>query len=61
MAWGILYCKSKPEEKVKVLYEILQDQGQPRIAASDKDLYKTLSLLINLATNVVNKYEASIS
>jgi hypothetical protein len=38
IVWGLLYCKSNTADKAKVLYDVLQSEGQERIAASDKDL-----------------------
>jgi hypothetical protein len=38
IVWGLLYCKSNPADKAKVLYDVIQSEGQERIAASDKDL-----------------------
>ena len=61
IVWGLLYCKSNPADKAKVLYDILQSEGQERIAASDKDLPKAFLRLLGLATKVVNQYEPMVS
>ncbi len=59
--WGLLYCKSNPADKVKVFYDVLQSEGQERIAASDKDLPKVFLRLLGLATKLVNLYEPIVS
>ena len=61
IVWGLLYCKSIPADKAKVLYDVLQSEGHERIAASDKDLPKVFLRLLGLATKVVNQYEQMVS
>lgn len=34
---GLVLCNGTPEMKVRVLYDILQDNMQERISANDKD------------------------
>lgn len=61
IVWGLLYCKSIPADKAKVLYDVLQSEGHERIASSDKDLSKVFLRLLGLATKVVNQYEPMVS
>ena len=51
-ALGILWCDGKPSEKIDELYDILQDDNQEEIAASDKDIKVIFRLLFDIATDI---------
>lgn len=55
---GVLWCNGEPLEKANELYDILQDNDQERIAASDKDFKPNLFLLFDFATKMVFEQEA---
>ena len=47
---GVLWCEGKPSEKAEELYDLLQDNNQETIAASDKDTPIVFKLLMDIAT-----------
>jgi hypothetical protein len=61
LLWGVVLCGGKSAVKVKAFYDILQDKSQDRISAEDKDFPKNFTLMIELATKLVNHYEAKMS
>lgn len=58
MLWGIILCGGSSELKTTTFYEILQDNNQERISATDKDFPGNLNLMIDLGTKLVNEWEA---
>ena len=58
MLWGIVLCGGKSKIKVKAFYDVLQDNNQERISAEDKDFPGNFTLMVDLATQLVNTYEA---
>lgn len=54
----MVLCGGKSAVKVKAFYDILQDKGQERISAEDKDFPGNFALMINLAAKLTNHYEA---
>ena len=61
LLWGIVLCGGKSLVKVKAFYDVLQDNNQERISAEDKDFPGNFTLMIDLATFLVNHYEAEFS
>lgn len=61
LLWGIVLSGGKSAIKVKAFYDVLQDSNQERISADDKDFPGNFFLMINLATALVNDYEAQFS
>jgi hypothetical protein len=61
LLWGIVLCSGKSKIKVTAFYDILQDNNQERISAEDKDFPGNFSLMVDLATKIVNEYEPRIS
>ena len=61
MLWGIVLCGGKSKVKVQAFYDVLQDNNQDRISAEDKDCPGNFTWMIDLATKVVNEYEAKVS
>lgn len=47
--------------KVRAFYDILQDNNQERISAEDKDFPGNFTLMIDLATKLVNDFEPHLS
>ena len=50
MLWGLLLCAGDLKLKARVLYDILQDNMQETISATDKDFPESFGKLIELAT-----------
>lgn len=50
---GVLHSKGDLKTKTRVFYDVLQDNNQSFIAASDKDFGESYGLLLNLATKLV--------
>ena len=61
LVWGLPLCKGTAEDKATIFYDLLQNKGQERISADDKDFEPSFFLLIDLHTKVVNTYEAVMS
>ena len=61
LLWGIVLAGGKSAVKVKAFYDVLQDNGQERISAEDKDFPGNFTLMIDLTTTMVNEYEAKYS
>jgi hypothetical protein len=61
MLWGIILCGGSSELKTTTFYDILQDNNQDRISATDKDFPGNFNLMIDLATKLVNEWEAKFS
>lgn len=47
---GLLWCEGSPKEKAFEFYDMLQDNNQATIAASDKDLPHNIHFMIDIAT-----------
>lgn len=58
MLWGIILCGGSSELKTITFYDILQDNQQERISATDKDFPGNFNLMIDLGTKLVNEWEA---
>ena len=54
---GILLCAGDPKLKVRIFYDILQDNLQPLISATDKDFKVNFFKLMELATKFVYEME----
>jgi hypothetical protein len=52
MLWGLILCAGDAKLKTRVFYDILQDNLQENIAATDKDFPKTFGKLLELATKL---------
>lgn len=61
LLWGLILCRGDANVKSRVFYDILQDQLQESIAASDKDFDGSFDALIFLATKMVYMNESKIS
>lgn len=61
LLWGIVLAGGKSAVKVKAFYDVLQDNGQERISAEDKDFPGNFTLMVDLATTLVNEWEAKYS
>lgn len=59
--WGIVLCSGKSKVKTTVFYDVLQDNGQEQISATDKDFPANFNLMVDLATQLVNDYESKYS
>jgi len=57
MLWGVVLCGGDNTLKAKAFYDVLQDNGQPHISAQDKDFPGNFTLIIDLATKLVNDFE----
>lgn len=54
LLWGLMLCPGDKNIKARVFYDILQDQLQESIAASDKDFNGSFDSLVFLATKMPN-------
>lgn len=54
---GLLYCDGKAKEKAFEFYDMLQDDNQPSIAASDKDFKPNFITLLDMASEMVFRLE----
>ena len=53
---GLLWCDGSPKEKAFEFYDMLQDNDQKSIAASDKDFLPAFKHLLNTATELVFRH-----
>jgi hypothetical protein len=59
--WGLILCPGDNELKSRVFYDVLQDNLQPMISASDKEFPDSFRTLIELATKLVYEYEPQVN
>ena len=50
---GLLWCDGDSMEKAVELYDNMQDNNQPEIAASDKDFNPNLFVMLDFASEIV--------
>jgi len=55
MMSGLLNCQGSAEVKAKIFYNLLQEGGDPWIAAEDKDFEPSFHKMLYLATLFVFK------
>lgn len=61
IVYAILLSVGNPKTKARVFYDVLQDNNQEFISASDKDFDGTFSTLIDLATKVMYAHLSLVS
>ena len=59
--WAILFCDGDPKEKVPELYDMLQDNNQKSISATDKDFNVTMTFLFDCAGYTIDRNNNIIS
>mmetsp|Transcript_3745 Transcript_3745/g.6385 ORF Transcript_3745/g.6385 Transcript_3745/m.6385 type:complete len:146 (+) Transcript_3745:498-935(+) len=57
---GILWCEGSNIEKVNELYLAVQEDGNEKIACSDKDFVPVLSFMLKLSTELTFSLESKI-
>lgn len=50
---GLLLCTGEERLKVRVLYDVLQDNMQDQISAGDKDFKATFKVLVELSCYLI--------
>jgi len=60
-AWAVLFCDGDPKEKVPELYDMLQDNNQPSISATDKDFNVTMTMLFDFAGYTIDRHYDIVS
>ena len=61
LTWGLLYCTTPIEDKVRTFYTLIQEVNSDRIACDDKDFAPVFTLLLDLSIKLVNSFEPRLT